>query len=576
MGVPRLFKYIRENYSNCIKYYDSGKHIKVVDNLFFDANALIYTALYDFESISMVNIKYRNMNEAQREKEIFKLFMEKLKMYVKMFTPQKLIFIAIDGCAPIGKQAQQRQRRFVSSKERDEESFDKCQITPGTKFMLHLTRFMNYSIREAIAKNEWRCEKVYFSPPSIVGEGEHKVMEYIRNNYKEISKQKNVLYGPDGDLIMLSLATYCSKYFSLIREKHGQVNTIVEIYCSRIMNYFVKDMRKSFQNINAKCVLNDFNLMGFFVGNDFLPKIQMFHFLEKGLDTMIGLYKNLISETKSSMTYICKFNEFDIDIEIFSKFVESIEIEEEKCLQEQLNTPVDDIKFINKTLEDSAVITFEGGKTIKRLNFKRYRVNYYRRKFGIDHDKLSEKQFNDKIIEVCKKYMDGLYWVFWYYLVKCVSFKWYYPYHYAPLFSDFKKYLKSNVYKPPNFNKKDMEKPEPFQQLLTVLPPNSMYLLPEEYSIIINKNSIKHLYPEKFDIDYEGKLATYQGIARLPFVSFNVIKEEYKKVKPKLSYQRNKSGYDMLFTNNNPNKIKYSSDYGTIVCQVKTVKIEKK
>ena len=153
--------------------------------------------------------------------------------------------MAVDGVAPRAKRNQQRARRFRSSKDRQDlilefieregrvptelEAFDSNCITPGTAFMGRLC----YSFRAWLdhkMKTDvfWRETSaiIVFSGSDVPGEGEHKVMDMIRQDQslqnqvpKEARRQlTHCLYGLDADLIMLSLVTHEPK-FILLREK---------------------------------------------------------------------------------------------------------------------------------------------------------------------------------------------------------------------------------------------------------------------------------------------------------------------------------------------------------------------
>lgn len=151
--------------------------------------------------------------------------------------PKKYILLAIDGVAPRAKMNQQRARRFRSAKDsallKDElesqgkevaELFDSNQISPGTKFMFELGRQLDWFVKfkintDPIYKN---CEKIFLSDASVPGEGEHKMMDIIRNLKLTEDYDPNTrhcFYGADADLIMLSLLTH-EPHFNIIREEH--------------------------------------------------------------------------------------------------------------------------------------------------------------------------------------------------------------------------------------------------------------------------------------------------------------------------------------------------------------------
>ena len=121
--------------------------------------------------------------------------------------PQKLLYLAIDGVAPRAKMNQQRARRFRTAQEAAEKNavvaelkeamgltvldddeddqgseWDSNVITPGTPFMHKLSDFLRWYVAERVNKGgeAWRRCVVILSDASEPGEGEHKIMEYIR------------------------------------------------------------------------------------------------------------------------------------------------------------------------------------------------------------------------------------------------------------------------------------------------------------------------------------------------------------------------------------------------------------
>jgi 5'-3' exoribonuclease 1 len=170
------------------------------------------------------------------EEEMFMRIFQYIENLFNIAKPKKLLYMAIDGVAPRAKMNQQRSRRFRVAKEtRDlvnnllskgkkppSDLFDTNCITPGTQFMAKLSEHIKFYIRKKIKEDpSWRNIKIIYSGHEDPGEGEHKIMDYIRHLKAQPDwdlNQTHCLYGLDADLIMLSLASH-EPYFSLLREE---------------------------------------------------------------------------------------------------------------------------------------------------------------------------------------------------------------------------------------------------------------------------------------------------------------------------------------------------------------------
>merc|ERR1712137_894946 len=87
----------------------------------------------------------------------------------------------------------------------------------------------------------WAGLKVILSDANFPGEGEHKIMDFIRRQriQKDYNPQtSHVLYGLDADLIMLAIATH-EPHFYILREfvfVKGQENRVCKI-CNGVGHY---------------------------------------------------------------------------------------------------------------------------------------------------------------------------------------------------------------------------------------------------------------------------------------------------------------------------------------------------
>lgn len=267
------------------------------------------------------------------EEDIFKNIFHYIEVLFNMICPQKLFFMAIDGVAPRAKINQQRGRRFRAAKDAEiqeakakakgieipkEKRFDSNCITPGTLFMAKLGEQLKCFIEHKISMDDaWKKCKILFSGSEVPGEGEHKIMDYIR--YMKASKDYNCnsrhcLYGLDADLIMLGLCSH-EPNFSLLREevKFGkqQVRMTPEetkfclLHLSLLREYIehefspVKD-KLSFA-FDIEKIIDDWVLMGFLVGNDFIPHLPNLHITNGALPILYRAYMEVLPTLEGSI-----------------------------------------------------------------------------------------------------------------------------------------------------------------------------------------------------------------------------------------------------------------------------------
>ena len=121
----------------------------------------------------------------------------------------------------------------------------------GTPFMTRLSAQLRYFINKKITEDSnWREVEVVLSGHEVPGEGEHKIMEYIRLSRAQPDYNPNVrhcLYGLDADLIMLGLLSH-DPHFCLLREevkfgpssrKKGNGRYAIPLYMSCPSNGFL-------------------------------------------------------------------------------------------------------------------------------------------------------------------------------------------------------------------------------------------------------------------------------------------------------------------------------------------------
>jgi 5'-3' exonuclease len=102
------------------------------------------------------------------------------------------------------------------------ELFHSNYITPGTPFFQRCTAYLEDYLRDKVANDPaWQHLQVILSGPNTPGEGEHKIMQFMREQKQRPEYDPNLrhcIMGQDGDLIMLGLVTH-EPNLMLLREQ---------------------------------------------------------------------------------------------------------------------------------------------------------------------------------------------------------------------------------------------------------------------------------------------------------------------------------------------------------------------
>ncbi|GLH01529.1 5'-3' exoribonuclease, partial [Gryllus bimaculatus] len=170
-----------------------------------------------------------------------------------------------------------------------------------------------------------------------------------------------------------------------------------------------------------------------------------------------------------------------------------------------------------------------------------FKDRYYESKFDVDAKNMEFR------LKVAHEYVRGLCWVLQYYYQGCASWKWYFPYHYAPFASDF-----INIGTLSTEFEKGTKPFRPLEQLMGVFPAASSSHVPPSWAPLMSdpESPIIDFYPEDFKIDLNGKKFAWQGVALLPFVDekrlFKALEPYYSQLTD-AEVRRNVRGDDRLY-----------------------------
>lgn len=556
MGVPGFFGWLLRQYKkNTMLKHQIDSPINI---LYIDANCLIHP-----QCRTIIDNCKNIYDIAKLESKMFQRICNYLNFLFSHVNPTDEFFIAVDGSAPLAKINQQRKRRIRTiddTKVRNEikkkykieinDTWDNTKITPGTEFMERLHKYFLGYINELSKKHP--KVKITYSSYHTSGEGEHKILDDIRYQSKNNSlfENKNIsIYGLDADLIFLALSSKKNNIY-LLREadQFGNNKIKTEIYdiitdvSEELIYLSIDEMRKCYieqiikiikQRDNDieinddKLFANDFVVLCYFLGNDFLPHFPSIDIKRNGLDMLLDAYVDtyltiklhLIDDNNNLNQYmlteiIRKMG--NLEEEYFCEIKPKIDkrFEKRQCLyQDEYQKEIWKLDNLKDIKIDDPIKFGEGTKDL-------WKYRYYEHYFMISE---YQKEF---IKTLCKNYLEGLVWVTKYYFEGCSSWTWHYPFSHAPFISDLYEYINDSSINDINkitFNK---DKPlNPCVQLLAVLPKQCNHELPKKYRhLVTSENSpIIDMYPDKVELDLIHKDMLWQAIPFMPYLDITRI-----------------------------------------------------
>jgi len=568
MGVPGFFSWLIRKYKN--KGLITSKTGAPVDILYLDANCLIHPQCF----------KVLDLNpDWEDEDELERMMMDRVLAYIDHLVDTvkpKELYIAVDGVAPMAKMNQQRKRRFRSKDDqllRDsikEKHGKKCGnrwsnsvITPGTEFMeiLHL-RILDHLDGMSKKSKKRKKIKTTYSSYHTAGEGEHKILQDIKS--RNLDDKHCVIYGLDADLIFLALASGQRNLQLLREEQHfgaalktkemkevkdknafdEEFNYVPIDYMKECINDHINKLVQEQTGKNNRYkhdvklgsvdFTNDFVLLGCLLGNDFMPHLPSVNIRTNGLDILLKCYVEAYVE-KKQMLVVKTDNNTTVSQDVLRLVVDKLAKFESYYFKKILPDYHERQNGRSCFSDDKCDIELWDIDNMRRFVVddpiklgsdqpKLWKFRYY------DHHFNASEHQDDLIKDLVTDYLQAVVWVSKYYFETCCSYDWQFVHARAPFVSDISRFFKFNSKY--DINSVEFKKTanrdtpiKPFTQLLAVLPPDRVELLPEGYRELVGPMSaIVDLYPTRVELDMLDKDMYFECMPRIPVVNINRIK----------------------------------------------------
>ena len=540
MGVPGFFAWLLKNKNEYkTKMLITNKMVKKVKYLMMDINCLLHPCvsyIIDLYEKGLID----ELNKDVLNRELLELFIwEKIQLSIDqmicIINPE-ILYLAVDGVAPMGKITQQRQRRYKYLYDASTTSFDKLfekkpvssiELTPGTKFMERLNNKFNEYVAH-LNKSRLKC---IYSSFMEEGEGEHKILQYIKNN---VEKDKTIIiYGLDADLLFLSLIPGKSYDIYVMREevffkKFGE-SVKEEVYNDKnkyslkrerekIQSYNYVEIRELHELINNLHIeTNDFIIICFLIGNDFIPSILTLDIKSGGLDKIIDAYSKIKHKFKHDALKSI-YNTSENKIVINHKFLKSLFTE---LLWTENNVWNKDKNFIS---DKKFIAEYNKLCLGEMFNIEFLNVPFTSSTEYISYYKGTDNIYNDNS-SIVQHYINGIVWCTHYYFNKCISWKWSYPYMIAPLIKDIINYYPKKI-----ILSIDKCKLIPVEQLILVIPKLlHKYVIDKDILEKFNKlHNIGYMFPTYYNIDVRKEKMYWKTLVNIPNVDYDEYITEIK------------------------------------------------
>lgn len=514
MGIPFYFRKITTQIHGVVQPAPPAEGIH---RLFLDFNGVVHNA-----AAKVGKTTGASTTVASFERDVLRATIAATEAIVAFAKPSALVYLGVDGVAPMAKIAQQRRRRHLSHFLKRQDGYDAPKyewdsnaISPGTAFMRKLRDGLHAHFVSASKSSSG--PRFVLSADDEVGEGEHKIVRYI-DHHPTPDGCFDAVHGLDADLIMLSMLARKRDIVLMREPQHfrGAKSDNAHPY----LFLQVDPLRRAVENRYGvdipsyvfACVL---------AGNDFLPAASFCNIKRNDID----LIMMFVAKLDTPLVSPDDAGRWSVSHSALEDLLGALAAEEdtrfEQAHREYFTASTKNLRQKQDRTEFYGICN----KNPRYEDLMRdgcWRRGYYVRLFGMS------ASGDDMVNEVCTEYLNGLRWVCDYYYNRSADSAWFYPYNYSPTLVDL-----HNMLQTLDDIDADLELPPPMHvdpelQLLMILPVQSVSLLPKHLRWLMRDNSpISYMYPVDFRLETYLKTRLHECIPRIPVVQPSDVAQHY-------------------------------------------------
>ncbi|KAJ2347659.1 5'-3' exoribonuclease 1 [Coemansia sp. RSA 2673] len=285
MGVPGLFRWLLRRFPVAC-WTSSRIEATGTQSLFVDLNSTLH-------------------HGARQSQGDFQAIATAVDDLVNLIQPTRLLYLAIDGVPPRMKERLQRERRERLASA-PISSFNSYSITPGTSWMHRVEAYLcEFIEHKRKSDSNWQNLSVVFSGCQDPGEGEQKIMEYLRT--RGFEGGHHCIWSNDADSVLLSLTTRVPNITMISERPKGGISTYTVFNIDMLREQMVTRYSSLLAETSKELPVNahvdrlhdlvdDLVFMTLFAGNDFLPAVSfVMEWLNEPdfIDNLLAMYGHL-------------------------------------------------------------------------------------------------------------------------------------------------------------------------------------------------------------------------------------------------------------------------------------------